>query len=513
MSLELQPLDKSESVVVDRAFALPSLPISPYADSYQKHAKKWPHLADLELREIPDKRVGLLIGNDVPEAHWIFDQRLGGRKQPYAVKTLFGWMLLGPLGSATNKIAAVNCTFRNELPISEQIQMLYNAEFQDTEALKPALSVDDLRAMQMVQTQSNLENGHYIIPLPWRDINKVLPNNRSVAAKPLAFIEKRFARDRQYHRRYTEVVERNIARGYATRVPPQQLAEGFEPRWYIPHHGVINPKKPEKLRVVLYCAAEFDGISLNSQLLQGPNLTEELAIVLTRFRQYPVAVAADVEEMFMQVRVAESDRGALRFLWWPAGDETGDPVEYQINAHPFGAKSSSFCASYALKRTVEDFGSLYDAFVGEVVLRNFYMDDCLVSLGNEKMASRFVKQISSLLRNTGFRLHKWVSNRPEVLSGIPDTEWAHSSKNIKGSADGNERRLGLEWDPVTDVVRMHFRLREAPLTRRGILSSVSSLYDPLGLVAPIILPTKLLLQRVCLSGLGWDDLIPEDCAE
>lgn len=63
------------------------------------------------------------------------------------------------------------------------------------------------------------------------------------------------------------------------------------------------------------CAAKFQGTSLNDHLYQGPNTTGNLTAVLLRFRAHPVAVVADIEEMFMQVKVPERDRGALRVLW------------------------------------------------------------------------------------------------------------------------------------------------------------------------------------------------------
>lgn len=89
--------------------------------------------------------------------------------------------------------------------------------------------------------------------------------------------------------------------------------------WYIPHHGVYHPKK-HKIRVVFDCGASFQGASLNSMLLPGPDLTSSLVSVLVRFRLEPVAMMADIESMFHQVRVHPEDCDVLRFLWWPEGN-------------------------------------------------------------------------------------------------------------------------------------------------------------------------------------------------
>ena len=106
------------------------------------------------------------------------------------------------------------------------------------------------------------------------------------------------------------------------------------------------------MRVVFDCAAKFKGTSLNDQLLQGPDLTNGLVGVLIRFRQEPVAMVADVEGMFHQVRVAPEDCQALRFLWWPDDDLSKEPTDFQMLVHLFGATSSPSCASFSLKKRV-----------------------------------------------------------------------------------------------------------------------------------------------------------------
>ncbi|VDP72006.1 unnamed protein product [Schistosoma mattheei] len=97
-----------------------------------------------------------------------------------------------------------------------------------------------------------------------------------------------------------------------------------------------------------------------------------------KYTKEAVAISADVEEMFMQVKVPESDRGALRFLWWQEGDMSREPSEFQVTSHPFGATSSPFCANFALNKTAQIFSDGYDGYVVDAVKNNFYVDDCLV---------------------------------------------------------------------------------------------------------------------------------------
>lgn len=157
--------------------------------------------------------------------------------------------------------------------------------------------------------------------LPFKSDTVVFPNNIHVAQQRTRGLKRRFQKDKAFHQEYTAFMENVIDQGYAEKVPLNQLDISDGSVWYIPHHGVRHPQK-RKLRVVFDCAPEFKGISLNKELLPGPDLTSSLMGVLTRFRREPVAVMADIEAMFYQVRVDEEHTDYLRFLWWPGGDTT-----------------------------------------------------------------------------------------------------------------------------------------------------------------------------------------------
>ena len=110
--------------------------------------------------------------------------------------------------------------------------------------------------------------------------------------------------------------------------------------WYLPHHAVNHPQKPDKVRIVFNCSASYDGDSLNNNLVQGPHLTNSLVGVIIRFRQGNVAIMSDIEAMFHQVRVAPEHTDLLRFLWWPDGRLDEEVATYRMCVHLFGAASS-----------------------------------------------------------------------------------------------------------------------------------------------------------------------------
>ena len=219
---------------------------------------------------------------------------------------------------------------------------------------------------------------------------------------------------------YKDFVQDIVAKGYAQKVPEHRKESDCQGNTcFIPHHRIYHPHKPGKIRVVFDCSARFKGTSLNDLLLKGPDLTNSLLGVLTRFRQDRVAVMADIEEMFHQVRVPECDHSFLRFLRWPNCDLSRGLIEYQMTVHLFGAVSSPACSNYALRKTADDSAQHFSCDVVNTIKWNFYVDDCLKSLPSVKDAITHVRELCSLLQQGGFRLTKWMSSSREVLESIP----------------------------------------------------------------------------------------------
>ena len=140
---------------------------------------------------------------------------------------------------------------------------------------------------------------------------------------------------------YAENMQKFLDQGYAERVPGEQLQLGDGSVWYLPHHGVMSVAK-RTLRIVCDCSATLVGVSLNNQCFQGPDLTNKLLHVLLRFRQYCYAISADVHCMYMQVEIPETDRNALRFLWY---DDDENIVSYRMTSHLFGGFGAAAAAA------------------------------------------------------------------------------------------------------------------------------------------------------------------------
>ena len=187
-----------------------------------------------------------------------------------------------------------------------------------------------------------------------------------------------------------------------------------------------------------------------------------------------------------------------------------EPAQYQMLVHLFGATSSPSCANFALKKTATDNAIEFDPQTIETIQANFYVDDCLKSVPTVNEGKHLSLQLRTILARGGFRLTKWTSNSKELLRSIPEPERASNVKNLDFENPLTERTLGVRWDVQKDQFGFEIKPKDKPATRRGLLSMISSIYDPLGFVSPAILPAKFVLQELCRKKLAWDDPIPEE---
>lgn len=228
-----------------------------------------------------------------------------------------------------------------------------------------------------------------------------------------------------------------------------------------------------------------------------------------------MVIMADIESMFYQVKVPAEDADLLRFLWWPDGDLSQDMVDYRMVVHLFGATSSPSCANFALRKCAEDNKEQFSHESGDKVLHCFYVDDCLVSLAAEDEAMSVHHELVSICAKGGFQLTKWISNRRTVLALMSEEQKAKDVKDLDLHQDllPVERVLGVHWCIQSDTFKFNIMIQDRPLTRRGILSTVSSIYDPLGILSSVVLSAKKILQDLCRKELGWDDTIPASVAQ
>ena len=193
---------------------------------------------------------------------------------------------------------------------------------------------------------------------------------------------------------YQQSIDTDLEKGFVKILGKSEVKGTFGKEWYLPHHPVLNPNKPGKVRRVCNAAAKYKDVCLNDKLLAGPDLLHGLIATIFRFREGPIALTADIESMFLQVQVPDRDKSCLRFLWRPTMNEPVQIYEYQ--RHVFRAKSSPTCANYALKRVAIDNEDEFP-IAAKTIQNNFYMDDMIKSVETPEEAIKVFKQLQPLL--------------------------------------------------------------------------------------------------------------------
>ena len=253
-------------------------------------------------------------------------------------------------------------------------------------------------------------------------------------------------------------------------------------------------------------SAKYEGISLNDTIHQGPKLQRDLFNVLLRFRRYPVALVCDIAEMYLQIEIAPEDRSYNRFLWKNL-DQKLAPDEYEFNRIVFGVNSSPFQAQLVSQEHAAKHNEEFP-MAAETVLESTYMDDSMDSVPNDSSGVELYKQLSGLWGKAGMHARKWLSNSDVVLKKIPSGDRALEVDLDKGNLP-SLKTLGVLWLAKEDIFTFrasapdeHFQF-----TKRNFLKKIATLFDPMGFLASFTIRSKILLQGMWASGLGWDELL------
>ncbi|KRZ82250.1 hypothetical protein T08_4298, partial [Trichinella sp. T8] len=297
--------------------------------------------------------------------------RIAGEDDPIAMETIFGWILCGPKARSsagkqeTTIVSTV--TDSSSAGATEELNLL----------LRRFWKIDSIGVVQEAETN------------PDEDSRGSAPaNNHEVAMRRLRALRRQLNRDPEKDQEYSGVIRDYLDRGWAEKVDGTSGPPGRT--WYLPHHAVYQHNQGKtKCRVVFDGSAEWSRTFLNNCLDPGPKLQPDLVAVLLRFRRSRIALQADIEKMYLQVRLRPEDRDVCRFLW--QGRDCGAPVKRRGNI---------------------------DALTDRV-LSDMYVDDLATSCDGVDEARHLVQRLTELMKTGGFALKKWARNDPDALMDLP----------------------------------------------------------------------------------------------
>ena len=139
--------------------------------------------------------------------------------------------------------------------------------------------------------------------------------------------------------------------------------------------------------------------------------------------------------------------------------------------------------------------------------RDFYVDDLLTGANTRRDAAFLRRDLSQLLEKGAFPIRKWASNEPSLFS---DVSVQPSDTHMSLDPDSNIKTLGIQWNPREDFIFYSVNLLDfqKQVTKRSILSQVAKLFDPLGLLGPVVVKAKIMIQLLWKAGVSWDSSVP-----
>lgn len=428
----------------------------------------------------------------------------GGPADPILLNTQLGYIISSPGISTDNTAIAMHTVISPELDHcvsqfweAEKVPDVYHESLPEHEYSEKVFD-------ESVSLKNNTFEVKYPLKVELQDIDP--SNSYAIALQRLYSLEKRFTKDPKYHGLYKAFIQEYLDLGHAKIIDTKNCEPRDEPRFFLPHHGVLRlDKQTNKLRVVFDASARNkNGLSLNDLMCNGPVVQNSLFDILILFRTYKYTIQCDIRHMYRMITIHPDYRCLQNILW----REKGVMHVLQLQTVTYGLTSSAYLATKCLISLAMQYKDRYP-LASAAIINNSYIDDIQAGCNTIEQVRQLKNELISLLNHANFRLHKWVSNSSELLHDVPQ-EALGSYRRDLDQDKSIVKILGIAYDAGSDAFLLNGR-DVVPIkvpTKRSVLSSISRLFDPLGFVGPVTMRAKLFMQELWQYDLDWDTPLP-----
>lgn len=346
-----------------------------------------------------------------------------------------------------------------------------------------------------------LQQGRYVVRIPWNENKDQLMDNFRDAEKRLIGLENKLQKNPPLQAAYSAALSEMESDGVISEVSPDQLVTD-NVTFYLPHRPVVKlSSSSTKVRPVFDASARGpNGVSLNDVVHVGPALMPSVQEVLLRFRRWKYGVSGDIKRAFHQIGLCEADKDAHRFLW----RQEGRLRVMRFERVTMGVACSPFLMNATIKYHLAQYA---DCRVKAELMECLYADDWLSGADTEEEAASLLQEACSVMNAAGMELTKCSSNASLLLDGDRRAQAHTECESVKV--------LGVTWcrdDDTLCFTGAHLPADVVP-TKRVVLCLLARVYDPLGLLTPFTVLAKCLFQDLWDQRLGWDEPLSPDDAE
>lgn len=465
--------------------------------------------------------IDILLGADIYYSLLCQGLMKLGKNLPYLQNTFFGWIIAGSVPYRNDNLSHVN----HSVTIEESVSLFSQNNLSNLEldnaltnfwrieevSVKAHLTPDEELAEEIFKKGTKiLENGSFQVDLPLKSPNEPykLGDSYSMARKRFFNLEKRFVNNPQLHCDYRNFINEYIALNHAKIIPLELQNSTGANKFFLPHHCVLrDSSETTKLRVVFDgSATSSSGLSLNDMTLKGFKVQPDLFDILCRFRLFKYVLTTDIKKMYRQVRINPEQTFLQNILW---RNNPNEPLKcIELSTVTYGTNCAPYLATRVLKEVAQTNISQYP-LAADALLNQCYVDDILTGSESYTELENTYSELNSLLNSAGFQLHKWCSSNPHLSKKICKTSQPHELK-IKPENTFN-KVLGLSWDPQNDNFSATLpSFSDKPsVTKREVLSLLAQMFDPIGFIGPVIVTGKIIMQKIWLSKITWDQRLEQ----
>ncbi|XP_045445808.1 uncharacterized protein LOC123653874 [Melitaea cinxia] len=442
--------------------------------------------------------IDLLLGADM---FWelLNNNKIKLKNGPILQDTKVGWIISGPIHNMRYTTKQVQCNTVSI--IDSQLKKIWELE-EIANKSNVISSEDEICEKIFTDTTVRDEHGRFHVRMPLRQPANVLGDSYTRARNSFFSLENKLDRSPQYKKLYIDFMQEYEELGHMS-LWTGDINNMKTPYYFLPHHGIYREDSlTTKLRVVFNAsAATTSNYSLNDIQYVGPILQNDVFSILLRFRQYKYVVCADIQKMYRNIGI-HLDQRDLQLIVWRAS--RNDPLRiYKLNTVTYGTASAPYLSIRCLHELAAECNNKR---IAQVITDDMYVDDVLTGDDQLDNLLDICNKTSEVLQSGCFLLRKWTFNYDVDLDTI---------KQLGGDELCQSKTLGLGWSNKNDEFNYTTKLENchSKITKRLMLSVISQIYDPLGLLAPAIIQAKILLQSLWLSKLDWNDTVPANIAQ
>ncbi|XP_030762927.1 uncharacterized protein LOC115887597 [Sitophilus oryzae] len=419
-----------------------------------------------------------------------------GKNNPVLQDTKLEWLVSGPINllpSNPQHTNSLKCTDLNN-DLQNSLQLFWNSQETTEQMPKTQYSLEDTECENHFKATTRRDSfGKFIVSLPLKTNVSKLGDSFQIALKRFYNLEQKLNKNPNLKQSYCDFISEYKTLGHMSEIVSNSIENPLSyPPYYLPHHCVEKSDSlTTRLRVVFDgSASSSSGISINDCLKIGSTVQNDF--VLT----------GDIAKMYRQFMIEPNQRCLQRILWRDNLQE--NIIHFELNTVTYGMSSSAFLATRCLGQISSDIQDSHPV-ESQVIKYDTYVDNIITGASDEEA---LLNNLIEIIKLYGLDLRKFSSNSQFILSDL--TEPSAQLKTLILDDSQSHKTLAISWNSKQDTFFYDSQIDLHPkyVTKRVILSRISQVFDPLGFLGPMVLQVKILLQKLWLLKIDWDDPVP-----